>query len=82
MCNQVFSCNLHCQEKKRIICICSDCLKKGAMDLGLSEDAAEKVVKDVKGLCEIKRATDEKEAALLRLRMALEGIKTFKRTRL
>ncbi len=82
VCNQVFSCNLQGQEKKRIICICSDCLTKGAIDLGLSVDDAEKIIKDLKGICEIKRAKNKKEVALLRLRIKLEGIKVFKRLRL
>jgi len=82
ICQKVYSCNLQCKEKKRIVCLCSDCLKKGAIDLGLSVDMAEDIVKGLKGICEIKELTDKKEAALLRLRIKLEGIKVFKRTRL
>ncbi|RLC83451.1 MAG: hypothetical protein DRJ03_17160 [Chloroflexi bacterium] len=81
ICHQIFSCNLQCQVKKRIICICSDCLKKEAIDLGLTVDVAEDIVKELKGICKIRRAKSEKEAALLRLRMELEGIKVFKRKR-
>jgi len=80
ICKRVYSCNLFCSPSKKPIdsCVCEDCLRKSALELGMSKEAVQDLIQNVKKPCEVKRAS-KKMSALIKLKFKLEGKKVENR---